>query len=1549
MRSRRRNAQLGAQGAEGAGGDGGEGEPLAVEDGDPHEGEQEQGEGSQRAPAPERENVQPAPGLELIGQEMVVKPPGSGKGSAATRARPAGIESGGDGAGREVAGEQGPGTPSSSMVQRRLWSTASRNPWATPGAVELQPGGDQDLRGPAGQPESYGPLFTQEQLEYLKRWDRPGGLVNLGEMRDPPLRRPDFLPREQPQLLDAGAGDGQLQRPREVDSMRSEIKRLMEENKRLKAGNNSGETYTTPDPPNGKVEEDDKRESSEEMIRDDEKGDHLAIILKLMEGMQQIQKKLLAGGSRSTEEESVEVVKAGTVELPMLAELNAETSSIDLQDWLTLITPAMSDLSETSQEWWELVLQEAKRWYGDYMQETPLKRLTMVPKVGESQSSRWRRVERKAVTLLIKAVPDAVKDEVVATKSLNAFSLVCRLMMMYQPGGIAERAGILRNLEQPGEATNIQAAVTGIRRWLRWKRRAEEIGVSLPDPSVLNRGLHRLTRKVLEGNRDLNFKINLAKSQLQVDTVPTYATIGVYCEHLLSELEQLVHTEKKSASGEIKAKKIEGTYAEDKGGKEDFVKEKKPCRFFLTDQGCRRGAQCTFSHEARDGRPRCYVCGATSHFAKDCSRKIAPEQAGKKDFKPGAPKVAKVETENAMSSTCEKGEAQKSLGGQEEVSPKGAKGEADALQSVLEEAGKMLRSLTVAPTGKIGRDAKLEDLQKQLNEMKIRKFEEVKISKIDFRTEMGLLDSGATHAMRGMREGDDRSDLETIVVELAGGQRKELLMTPGKVIIHEEAGVQPIVPLGLLVDKLNCEVTWTSWGACQMKHPTLGEIPVRMNAGCPEVDRDLALCFIDMLEQVEVAGGARLRSSLATLRGERGVMEALARRERVFDGVPAGVMANVVSEPASDLKGIPLNRRRRKRMQRGFVLHLYAGEKEGYTLQRALKEVGGDTTRLVEIDLKRGDNHDMLTGPLYPSLLRAALDGYILGVVGGPNCRTRSVLRHYPLPAGRPRPVRGVEPENWFGFPWLDEEEKKQVFEDDVLLYRMVMLYCVAEEARRGRKVTTTARSKVAFLLEQPEAPWYVPECGSWWRTRNYVAFRDQHGLLEHGFKQGDYGGLAVKPTRIVTDLEVDLPPGGSSSATTREMAAVADSAALSRWAPGFMREVARSLQQEVFGRPAHVKKLSWFEHVRHGHVPFRRDCRVCQEASARGKRHAKIAYPYAAVLNADLSGPYRAGKDVGDATQKYFLIGSFTWPAEEDQTKFFDGKEQEEDGEDLPVLEEKKAEGEDPACEKGDLDDPEGDPEKEGEMVDGDGQEEDPEDRARKECGEPKPLRLIVKAISLPDKKAKTVLQGLQDIYIQLKREGYPVQRLHTDRGKEFLNHDLKKWCLVREIEKTTTSADSPQESGRAEACVGSLKSRMRRLLKGAKMDVKFWPMAARYAVVAEEKRQRNELMPAAFGEEVWVPRRSWKRTQDPFGPTYEKARYLAVVKEVTSGHGILREDGKIEVVSRIVRGVVEPEDRLLPEQAEPHHPRRRIRGDQPRWEKKRTGSWATSARFGR
>ena len=112
--------------------------------------------------------------------------------------------------------------------------------------------------------------------------------------------------------------------------------------------------------------------------------------------------------------------------------------------------------------------------------------------------------------------------------------------------------------------------------------------------------------------------------------------------------------------------------------------------------------------------------------------------------------------------------------------------------------------------------------------------------------------------------------------------------------------------------------------------------------------------------------------------------------------------------------------------QEGFVLHLYSGDESGFTLKRSLKGQGGRDRLLLEIDKKHGPAHDMEkdSGP-YPSLLRAALEGKLLAVVGGPNCRSRSVLRHRPIEGqpDAPRPIR-----HWgggeFGASWANPRER---------------------------------------------------------------------------------------------------------------------------------------------------------------------------------------------------------------------------------------------------------------------------------------------------------------------------------------------------------------------------------------------------------------------------------------------------------------------------------------------------------------------------------------------
>ena len=254
----------------------------------------------------------------------------------------------------------------------------------------------------------------------------------------------------------------------------------------------------------------------------------------------------LLEGKKDSGEEGMEQVRPGTTTLATLAE-PGETAPIDYADWLTTIEPAMQDLSDASYIWWDHIMKVSQMWYQDYVKLRPLQRTTFEATPDEElKKKKWVRVERRAVTMMMGAVPQSIKDELVATKSLTPLKIVAKLMTIYQPGGLQEKTVILRQLEDPGEPSNTAGAVSLLRKWLRWLRRAQDVGLSLPDASILVRGLTRLMRKVLASNAELGFRASLVRNTLQLDTIPGHDTVKTYAEHLLAEMEQLVHLEKKT-------------------------------------------------------------------------------------------------------------------------------------------------------------------------------------------------------------------------------------------------------------------------------------------------------------------------------------------------------------------------------------------------------------------------------------------------------------------------------------------------------------------------------------------------------------------------------------------------------------------------------------------------------------------------------------------------------------------------------------------------------------------------------------------------------------------------------------------------------------------------------------------------------------------------------------------------------------------------------------------------------------------------------------------
>ena len=157
------------------------------------------------------------------------------------------------------------------------------------------------------------------------------------------------------------------------------------------------------------------------------------------------------------EDRSPEAVKPGSTTLPTLAEVNPTTSSVDVMDWLEVITSTMQDLSDGSAEWWSRARALADEAYQTWTNASPVEKLSIQPpKEVELETARWGRVNSRGASMRH------------STGSVTA--LVFRLLTIYQPGGQQEKVMILQNLQQPEAETTAQKAVKSLRRWPRWLR-----------------------------------------------------------------------------------------------------------------------------------------------------------------------------------------------------------------------------------------------------------------------------------------------------------------------------------------------------------------------------------------------------------------------------------------------------------------------------------------------------------------------------------------------------------------------------------------------------------------------------------------------------------------------------------------------------------------------------------------------------------------------------------------------------------------------------------------------------------------------------------------------------------------------------------------------------------------------------------------------------------------------------------------------------------------------------------------------------------------------
>jgi hypothetical protein len=137
-------------------------------------------------------------------------------------------------------------------------------------------------------------------------------------------------------------------------------------------------------------------------------------------------------------------------------------------------------------------------------------------------------------------------------------------------------------------------------------------------------------------------------------------------------------------------------------------------------------------------------------------------------------------------------------------------------------------------------------------------------------------------------------------------------------------------------------------------------------------------------------------------------------------------------------------------------------------------------------------------------------------------------------------------------------------------------------------------------------------------------------------------------------------------------------------------------------------------------------------------------------------------------------------------------------------------------------------------------------------------------------------------------------VERIHSDRGSEFLTKKMKAWTLAQGIRHTTTTADDPAANGRAEEAVGFYKRKGRTVLRGSGLSTKFWPYAIQYVNEAVWKEfHREPAMPLAFGARILVRNKQWQLL-DAFENRAVPGRYLMVGWDLSrTAAYVLMDDG--------------------------------------------------------
>ena len=928
-------------------------------------------------------------------------------------------------------------------------------------------------------------------------------------------------------------------------------------------------------------------------------------------------------GEESSWEER-DSLKAIPIVLPKLVEPSVRNAPLEAGDWIAQLTPLIGDVSSQAASWWHYVMEQVTNRYQQWLEAGPLQKLNIECPDPEKVSKGHTRLAQRITTLLLGALPESLRQELVATRQLHVPGIMFAIYRRYQPGGLREKTQMLAELTGTKPAGSPAEAVEKLRLWRRQLLRAIELQAMLPDPILQVKALDTVMQELLKRDAQASFRISAYRLQHQVDVRPDAAGVQKFFELLLAEADLMQHARQEdwdvgvSEKGESEEKKNPLIKQVTGPNNPRPTTRMQVCRFWGTDSGCKLCRSCKWSRDWNAITDKPWLCSSKPHVKQDC-----PSVANNND--PAGGSTSGPTTSGTTSQKGHgKGEGKDGKGakgkkgqGQGKASTSGSNVTAGSegknggesmpeVKSMQTEDAKSVASSTDAgngsgTVGKGGQEELMTEVTSLLKAIRLDRGPQMKVCQIrkmmpdeEMRT---LIDGGATHCLRQARSQAEWEESVPVSVQLATGEAKMRHHLQSNTLVTLEK-VQPIVPVTKLMD-IGYTLIWTR-DQCRIEHSKFGQLSVTLVQGCPTVDSSCGQKLVQEIEQFE-SRRARIRAVLLDgIVAEGHYEKEIAALRTTFPEVPMRILEQVPGESQWDVEQVPWNRRWRKKIAgaRGIVINVFSGSDT-----RRWRLVEDKDIVVINVDLELGAN---VMDPHVSGWIESLVEsGKLIAWTSGPPCRTVSWCRYRTMDGGPP-PLTGREGSGRFGLANLSAHNRGVTDHDTTLWVKNLWWM------RKVKKFNPRA----LVALEQPQDPWEwlgegesvnKEECPSFLNWPETHQLKEDLGLKEVRLCQGGLGHSTSKPTTILTDMaEVQLLEGvqgersGQFWKGKNLQERIVASKSMAEWAPGLVfamcEAIKRNVEETKGMRALSLKErqqvAAWQAHADAGHTPYRKDCK---------------------------------------------------------------------------------------------------------------------------------------------------------------------------------------------------------------------------------------------------------------------------------------------------------------------------------------------------------------------